>query len=230
MKKRVVVSWSTGKDCAWALHVLRRDTGVEMAGLLTTSNAAFDRVTMHATRLAIARAQAAALGLPLQVVPLPWPCSNSAYERVMGAAVAELVERGVTHVAFGDLMLEDVRSYRTQRLAGSGVDPLFPIWGEPTDQLARRMVDSGLEAVVVCLDPKRLPRDFAGRRFDHALLDALPADVDPCGENGEFHTCVLDGPMFAHRVRATVGATVERDGFCFADLTLDPPLPRPSRA
>lgn len=218
MLRRVLLSWSSGKDSAWTLQVLREDPSVEVVGLLTTVNTTHDRVAMHATRLAILDAQARAAGLPVHVIPLPWPCANDVYDRAMREAIASALDRGVTHVAFGDLFLEDIRAYRVRQLHGSGLEPLFPIWHEPTAALARRIIDTGVEAFLTCVDPKKLPRAFAGRRFDHALLDDLPADVDPCGENGEFHTCVLAGPMFRERVAAAVGEIVERDGFCFADL------------
>lgn len=223
MLYRVLLSWSSGKDSAWALHVLRNDPQVEVVGLLSTVNTAYGRVAMHSTRLELLRAQAQAAGLPLHIVPLPWPCSNEVYEAAMRKAVEDALEHGVTHIAFGDLFLEDVRAYRVKQLEGSGLEPLFPIWHEPTGPLARRMIDAGLQAVITCIDPKKLPRSFAGRRFDHALLDELPQGVDPCGENGEFHTCVLAGPMFREPLHAAVGETVERDGFVFADLLLDLP-------
>jgi len=223
MLYRVLLSWSSGKDSAWALHVLRNDPQVEVVGLLSTVNTAYGRVAMHSTRLELLRAQAQAVGLPLHIVPLPWPCSNEVYEAAMRKAIEDALEHGVTHIAFGDLFLEDVRAYRVKQLEGSGLEPLFPIWHEPTGPLARRMIDAGLQAVITCIDPKKLPRSFAGRRFDHALLDELPQGVDPCGENGEFHTCVLAGPMFREPLHAAVGETVERDGFVFADLLLDLP-------
>jgi uncharacterized protein (TIGR00290 family) len=223
MLYRVLLSWSSGKDSAWALHVLRNDPQVEVVGLLSTVNTAYGRVAMHSTRLELLRAQAQAAGLPLHIVPLPWPCSNEVYEAAMRKAIEDALEHGVTHIAFGDLFLEDVRAYRVKQLEGSGLEPLFPIWHEPTGPLARRMIDAGLQAVITCIDPKKLPRSFAGRRFDHALLDELPQGVDPCGENGEFHTCVLAGPMFREPLHAAVGETVERDGFVFADLLLDLP-------
>ena len=218
MLRRVLLSWSSGKDSAWALHVLRNDPQVEVVGLLTTVNTTHGRVAMHSTRLELLRAQAQAVGLPLHIVPLPWPCSNEVYEAAMRKAIEEGVRRGATHIAFGDLFLEDVRAYRVKQLEGCGLEPLFPIWHEPTGPLARQMIDAGLQAVITCVDPKKLPRSFAGRRFDHALLDELPHGVDPCGENGEFHTCVLAGPMFREPLRAVAGETVERDGFVFADL------------
>lgn len=222
MVRRVLLSWSSGKDSAWTLHVLRKDPDVEVVGLLTTLNTTYGRVVMHATRLAIVEAQARAAGLPLQVVPLPWPCSNEVYERAMRRAIEDGLKLGATHVAFGDLFLEDIRAYRIRQLEGSGLKPLFPIWHEPTAPLARQMIDAGVEAVLTCVDPKKLPRSFAGRKFDHALLDELPEGVDACGENGEFHTCVLAGPMFREPLSSTVGEVVERDGFYFADVVPGP--------
>jgi uncharacterized protein (TIGR00290 family) len=218
MLRRVLLSWSSGKDSAWTLHVLREEPDVEVIGLLTTVNSTHGRVAMHATRLNIVEAQARAVGLPLHVIPLPWPCSNEEYERGMRKAINDGLKSGATHVAFGDLFLEDIRAYRLKQLEGSGIEPLFPIWHEPTELLARRMIDTGVEAVITCVDPNKLPCSFAGRSFDHAFLNELPQDVDPCGENGEFHTCVLTGPMFREPLRAAVGEVVERDGFCFADL------------
>jgi uncharacterized protein (TIGR00290 family) len=218
MRRRVLLSWSSGKDSAWTLHVLRKDPEVEVVGLLTTVNVTHGRVAMHSTRLAIVEAQARAVELPLHVIPLPWPCPNDVYERATRAAVEDGLARGATHVAFGDLFLEDIRAYRIGQLGGSGLEPLFPIWHEPTDRLAARMIDAGVEARLTCVDLKKLPPSFAGRRFDRTLLADLPPGVDPCGENGEFHTCVLAGPMFREPLRATVGEVVERDGFCFADL------------
>ena len=225
MPHRVLLSWSSGKDSAWALQVLREDPVVEVVGLLTTVNTTYGRVAMHATRQALLEAQAHAVGLPLHVIPLPWPCPDEVYERAMSAQVEAALERGVTHVAFGDLFLEHIREYRTRQLEGTGLAALFPIWHEQTAPLARRMIDAGLEAVLTCVDPKRLAPSFAGRRFDHALLHELPDDVDPCGENGEFHTCVLGGPMFRRPLAATVGEVVERDGFCFADVTIESQAP-----
>jgi len=216
--RRVVLSWSSGKDSAWTLHRLRQDPDVELVGLMTTVNTTHERVAMHSTRLELAEAQARAVGLPLHVIPLPWPCPNEVYERVMREAVEDTLGRGATHVAFGDLFLEDIRAYRVKQLEGSGLEPLFPIWQEPTGPLARRMVDAGVEAYVTCVDPRKLPASFAGRRFDHAFLDDLPEGVDPCGEYGEFHTCVVAGPMFRQPLSAVRGEVVERDGFCFADL------------
>ncbi len=201
--------------------MLRKDPDIEVVGLLTTVNTTHGRVAMHSTRLTIVEAQARAVGLPLHVIPLPWPCPNEVYERAMRGAIEDGLKRGATRVAFGDLFLEDIRAYRIKQLEGSGLEPLFPIWHEPTEALARRMIDAGLEAFLTCVDPKRLSRSFAGRKFDHTFLNELPTGVDPCGENGEFHTCVIAGPMFHQRVPAAVGEVVERDGFYFADLVPD---------
>lgn len=218
MTRRVLLSWSSGKDSAWTLHVLRAKPDVEVIGLLTTVNITYGRASMHATRLEILEAQARSVGLPLQTIPLPQPCSNEIYEEAMRRAIEDGIKIGATHIAFGDLLLEDIRDYRIRQLEGTGLTPLFPLWHEPTESLAWRMVDAGLKAVVTCVDLRRLPRSFAGRQFDHSFLDDLPSGIDPCGENGEFHTCVLDGPMFSKPLQVTVGEVVERDGFCFADL------------
>jgi uncharacterized protein (TIGR00290 family) len=217
---KVLVSWSSGKDSAWLVHVLRQRGDVQLAGLLTTINHAAQRVAMHAVRIDVLEAQAAALGLPLWPIPIPSPCPNEVYERAMGEAVARAVADGFTHVAFGDLFLEDVRRYREDRLAGTGLRPLFPLFGADTAVLAREMIAGGLRARITCLNPKVLDRRFAGREFDADLLAELPRDVDPCGERGEFHTCAYDGPMFRERVPIETGITVERDGFVFTDLTI----------
>ena len=218
MLKRVLMSWSSGKDSAWALHTLRQQPDLEVRALLTTFNESADRVAMHAVRSELVRAQAAAVQLPLWEVGLPWPCSNDEYERRMAAAVARARSEGFTHVAFGDLFLEDVRRYREERLAGTGLDPVFPLWGIPTDSLARDMVNGGVRAVLTCVDPRCLSPTFAGREFDATLLRVLPPGVDPCGERGEFHTFVWDGPMFATPISIERGVTVDRDGFVFADV------------
>lgn len=220
---KILVSWSTGKDSAWMLHTLQQQQPGAVAGLLTTTNAAFDRVAMHAVRRELLQAQADATGLPLYVVPLPWPCSNEQYEAIMKAAVDGFGQDGYTHVAFGDLFLEDVRRYREERLAGSGLEPLFPLWKtKPTAALAQEMLDSGLRATLTCVNPKQLDRSFAGRTFDQSLIDDLPAGVDPCGENGEFHSFAHTGPMFNHPIAVCVGDVVDRDGFVFADLAASP--------
>ncbi|HEU4952776.1 MAG TPA: hypothetical protein VFT46_12575 [Holophagaceae bacterium] len=217
-KPRALLSWSSGKDAAWALHALRQEGAVEVVGLLTTINRAFDRVAMHAVREVLLEAQAEAAGLPLWKVEIPWPCPNEAYEAAMAAACARAVAEGIEAVAFGDLFLEDVRDYRIQKLAGTGLRPLFPLWGRPTAELAREMVAGGLKATLTCVDPKVLEPAFAGRDFDARLLADLPPGVDPCGERGEFHSFAWDGPMFDRPVPLRRGEVVERDGFVFADL------------
>jgi uncharacterized protein (TIGR00290 family) len=216
---KTLISWSSGKDSAWMLHVLKQDPSVEIGGLLTTMNEQFDRVAMHAVRRRLLEAQADAAGVRLRTVQLPWPCTNEQYEDRMRVAVAQAVAEGFTHVAFGDLFLEDVRKYREQKLAGTGLTPIFPIWGIPTDELAQRMVDGGLRSVLTCINPKHLNRSFAGRQFNRELLDDLPAGVDKCGERGEFHSFAWDGPMFNNPVAIEVGEVVERDGFVFADIS-----------
>ncbi|HUB30766.1 MAG TPA: hypothetical protein VL967_13760 [Terracidiphilus sp.] len=216
--KRVLLSWSSGKDSAWALHVLRREPGIEIVGLLTTLNTEFQRVAMHGVRRSVLEAQAAAASLPLWIVPLPWPCSNADYEMRMAEVCERAVREGVNAMAFGDLFLRDVRSYREKQLMGTGLVPLFPLWEVPTDRLAREMISGGLRAKLACVDPKQLPASFAGRDFDGALLRELPPSVDPCGERGEFHTCVYAGPMFSRPIALVAGEVVERDSFVFADL------------
>ena len=216
--KRILLSWSSGKDSAWTLHMLRRRQDIEILALLTTLNSEFDRVAMHGTRRSVLEAQARAAGLPLWIVPLPWPCSNEIYEQRMSEACARAIDAGVEAVAFGDLFLADVRACRERQLAGTGLEPLFPLWEIPTHQLAREMIAAGLRTKVVCVDTRQLPADFAGRDFDDEFLRDLPATVDPCGERGEFHTCVYAGPMFAHPLQLCAGERVNRDGFVFADF------------
>jgi uncharacterized protein (TIGR00290 family) len=217
-REKVVVSWSSGKDCAWALHVLRTRGEVEVVGLLSTINADAERVAMHAVRRELVRAQAQALDLPLREVPIPYPCSNAQYEAAMAVAVAAERARGVSAFAFGDLFLEDVRRYREERLLAAGMRALFPLFGSDTTRLAREMTSAGVRAIVTCVDPRALDRSFAGRVWDDALLDALPPSVDPCGENGELHTFVFAGPMLARPLDVRAGEIVEREGFVFADV------------
>jgi uncharacterized protein (TIGR00290 family) len=217
-RPKALLSWSSGKDSAWALHTLREQGDIEVVGLLTTFNQEFARVAMHGVRDELVRRQASAVGLPLLAVQLPWPCPNQAYEAAMSRALASARSDGVTHIAFGDLFLEDIRAYREVRMAKAGMTPLFPLWGMNTTQLAQGMLASGTRATVVCVDPKQLDGRFCGRPFDVSLLSDLPESVDPCGERGEFHTFVWDGPAFAHPVAVTPGEVVERDGFLFADL------------
>lgn len=218
---KTLLSWSTGKDSAWALHLLRRQ-GIAVSGLFTAVNSAFDRVAMHAVRRELLAAQAASAGLPLTEIPIPYPCSNADYERIMGAFCAEARADGVTHMAFGDLFLTDIRSYREQRLQGTGIAPLFPVWGIPTDTLAQDMIGAGLKARITCVDPAKVPREYAGQDFAAIVAAGLPG-VDPCGENGEFHTFCYDCPAFAQPIPLVSGAVVERDGFVFADITLAEP-------
>ncbi|PJG57796.1 ATP-binding protein [Aeromonas cavernicola] len=219
-KKRVLLSWSSGKDCAWALYLLRQDPTVEVVGLFTTLNQAFERVAMHGVRKQVLQQQAECVGLPLITIDLPWPCSNEDYSRIMSDFIARVVADGIQHMAFGDLFLNDVRAYRERQLAGTGITPLFPLWGSQTDELARQMIAAGLQARICSLNPNQLPPQFAGQPFDQALLADLPAGVDPCGENGEFHTLAYDGPMFLRPLAVTVGETVQRDGIVFTDLLL----------
>ena len=217
---KILVSWSSGKDSAWTLHTIRAENIGTPAALLTTVNEAADRVAMHAVRSEVLRAQAVAAGLPLITVPIPSPCPNEIYEERMAAACRAAVADGFTHVAFGDLFLEDVRRYREERLAGTGLTPIFPLWERPTPELAREMIAGGLRARLTCVDPRVLSASFAGRTFDDDLLRDLPVTTDPCGERGEFHTCVTAGPMFSHPLEVTPGVIVERDGFVFADVLL----------
>ncbi|MCI0349362.1 MAG: adenine nucleotide alpha hydrolase [Acidobacteriales bacterium] len=216
--KRALLSWSSGKDSAWSLHVLRQQGEYEVAGLLTTFNAQANRVAMHGVRQELVELQAQAAGVPLWSVPLPAPCSNQEYERIMRHVCAHAVARGIEAVAFGDLFLRDIREYREKQLQGTGLKPLFPLWGTPTNDLASRMIAEGVRARLTCINPAILPTDFAGREFSSELLDELPAGVDPCGENGEFHSCVYAGPMFSTSIAVRVGEVVTRDGFVFADL------------
>lgn len=223
MPRKTLLSWSSGKDSAWALHLLRQNPDFTVAGLFCTVNAAFDRVAMHGVRRELLQQQAEAVGLPVQVLEIPYPCSNDDYAAVMSAFVDQARRDGVECFAFGDLFLEDIRRYREERLAGTGITPLFPLWGIPTAELAQTMVAGGLQARLTCLDPRQLPPSFAGRAFDAEFLRELPPGVDSCGENGEFHTFAHDGPMFRQPVPLTVGETVERDGFVFTDFR---PLPK----
>ena len=218
MAKKTWLSWSSGKDSAWALHVLRGQTGVEVTGLFCTVNREFDRVAMHAVRAELLRRQAERVGLPVRIIPIPNPCSNAEYDEIMSGFVAEARREGIECFAFGDLYLEDIRRYREERLAGTGIAPIFPLWGRPTGELSRAMVNGGLRARITCVDPARLGAEFAGREYDQSFLGAIPETVDPCGENGEFHTFAFDGPMFAGPVDVVVGDTVSRDGFVFTDL------------
>lgn len=212
------MSWSSGKDSTMALDVIRRDEDIDVVALLVTVNAAADRVAMHAVRRVLVEAQADRLGLALNVVEIPSPCTNEEYELRMSEAIDSALADGIEHFVFGDLFLEDVRSYREEKLATTGISPLFPLWGQPTDTLAQSMIDSGVKAVVTCVDPSQISASFAGRFFDESLLHDLPESVDPCGERGEFHTFVFDGPGFSSPIDVEVGEVVERDGFVFCDV------------
>lgn len=218
--KKILLSWSSGKDSAWALHILRQQGEYEVGALLTTINSAFNRVAMHSTRSELVGMQAESVGLPLLTVPLPWPCSNQDYEAAWLRACNQAAEEGFTAIAFGDLFLQDIRVYREKQLQGTALEPLFPIWGMDTDKLARGMIESGLQARLVCVDPKKLDPSFVGRDFNLQLLDDLPPEIDPCGENGEFHTFAYGGPMFQRQLPILTGEHVGRDGFYFCDLVL----------
>lgn len=217
-KPLALLAWSSGKDGAWALQALRRDPEIDVVGLFTVVNARHRRASIHGVREEILRLQAKSIGLPLSVIEIPDPCSHEQYESAMRAFVEEAQSRGIARMAFGDLFLQDVRAYREKNLAGTGMAPAFPLWGEPTEALARRMISSGLRAFVTCIDPKKLPRDLAGRPFDESFLADLPPGIDPCGENGEFHTVAVAGPMFARPIPVRIGDIVERSGFVFADV------------
>ena|SRR5690348_6812235 len=220
MKTKAWLSWSSGKDSAWSLHVMRELGEFEITALLTTVNRTHSRVAMHAVRENILDAQAAAVGLPLVKIPIPSPCPNEIYEAAMAEAMAHARSEGVTHIVFGDLFLGDIRKYREDNLAKCGMTPIFPLWGRDTRELAEEMVAGGLCVFLTCVDPKKLDASFAGRTFDEKFLAEIPASVDPCGENGEFHTCVVAGPMFNREIPVQRGEIVERDGFVFADLIL----------
>ncbi|MHC5039404.1 MAG: Dph6-related ATP pyrophosphatase [Planctomycetota bacterium] len=218
MKKKTLVSWSSGKESAWALHTVLRNPERVVAGLFCTVNRAFDRVAMHGVRIDLVKRQAKSVGLPLEIIEIPYPCSDGEYEVLMARFVERARADHVEHFVFGDLFLEDVRGYREEKLKGCGIEPLFPLWGMPTHALSREMIRSGLRMVITCIDPKQAPAECLGKEFDESLLDSLPESVDPCGENGEFHGFVFDGPMFRERIEITVGEIVHRDGLVFADL------------
>jgi uncharacterized protein (TIGR00290 family) len=217
-KPKAWLAWSSGKDSAWALHVVRQRGEFDVVALLTTVNRTHNRVAMHGVRESLLQAQAASAGLPLVAVPIPSPCTNEEYERAMAAAIARAQSEGVIHMIFGDLFLEDVRRYREENLAKCGMAPVFPLWGIPTRELAGQMIAGGLRSYITCVDPRQLDRSFAGREWDASLLADLPSAADPCGENGEFHTFACAGPMFRAPIGVRAGEIVERDGFVFADL------------
>jgi uncharacterized protein (TIGR00290 family) len=220
MRKKTWLSWSSGKDSAWALHVLRQSGEHEVAGLFTTINAAFERVAMHAVRVELLKRQAEAIGLPLYLIEIPYPCSDEQYDYAMTDFVMLARDNGVQCMAFGDLHLQDIRRYREERMQGIGIEPIFPLWNKPTRALLEEMLAGGLRACLTCVDPRVLSAGFAGRELTTALVDSMPSGIDPCGENGEFHTFVFDGPMFAQPLDIEMGEVMERDGFVFADCRL----------
>jgi uncharacterized protein (TIGR00290 family) len=220
-RPRALISWSSGKDSAFALHEIRRAGEFDVVGALTTVTETFARVSIHGVRQEILQAQCEAAGLPQVIVPIPYPCPNTIYEARMGEAVARAVQDNITHMIFGDLFLAEIRAYREQKLAGTGITPVFPLWERPTLPLAHAMIDSGLEAYLATVDLKKLPAEFAGRKFDLQLLNDLPDGVDPCGENGEFHTCVVAGPFLSRRIAVSLGDCVERDGYAYCDLAME---------
>jgi len=220
-RPKALISWSSGKDSAFALHAIRQACKFDVVGAVTTVTEAFGRVSIHGVRQEVLQAQLEAAGLPPRIVPIPYPCPNEIYEARMGEAVAHAVKDGITHMIFGDLFLADIRAYREQKLAGTGITPVFPLWDMPTRGLAQAMIASGIEAYLATVDLKRLPADFAGRKFDLRLLADLPDGIDPCGENGEFHTCVVAGPMFSKPLAVKPAGRVERDGYAYCDLMLE---------
>lgn len=213
-----MLSWSSGKDSAWSLHAIQQAGDYDVVGIFTTVNAEFQRVAMHGVRLGLLMRQAAAMGLPLTVIDIPWPCSNAEYETAFSNFISQALEDGIEGIVFGDLFLEDIRQYRVSQLADTGLSAIFPLWLIATDELAKTMVDAGLKAIITCVDPKQCPREFAGREYNAELLAELPSSVDPCGENGEFHTFVFDAPIYAKPIDVRIGEVVERDGFVFADV------------
>jgi len=218
VKKRTLLSWSSGKDSAWALHILRQQSDIEVVGLFCTINQAFERVAMHAVRTELVQQQAESLGLPLHLIQIPYPCSNTEYSTIMQAFVDQAKRQAIECFAFGDLFLEDIRHYREVSLAETGITPIFPLWGISTNDLSKHMVASGLRAKITCVDSQYLPSEFSGKEYEEGFLEALPSHVDPCGENGEFHSFVYDGPMFEKAINFSIGETVLRDGFVFTDL------------
>lgn len=216
--KKTLLSWSSGKDSAWTLYKLQQRSDVELLGLVTTVNQTHQRVAMHAVRLVLLKQQAAAANLPLHIINIPHPCSNENYNQAMEGFFDSIQQIGATHMAFGDLFLEDIRQYREENLKGTGLTPMFPLWLEPTEKLAQKMIDAGLKTRITCIDPNKLSANFAGREFNQQFLDDLPDGIDPCGENGEFHSFTYAGPMFKKPINISTGDVVEREGFIFADL------------
>ena len=221
MKKKTLLSWSSGKDSAWALYRLQRDPEIDVVGLFCTVNQKFDRVAMHGVRRELLELQAERLDLPLYVIDIPYPCSNEEYEARMTMFIGQAKADNIECCAFGDLYLEDVRQYRENNLKGTGITPLFPLWGIPTETLSKDMIQNGLRAIVTCIDPGSMPEHFAGREYNKSFLEDIPREVDPCGENGEFHSFAFDGPMFSESIKVSAGEVVRRDGFVFSELTLN---------
>lgn len=228
MSKQTLFSWSSGKDSAWALHVLQHDPDIQVVGLFSTVNQQHQRVAMHAVRVELLQRQADAVGLPLQILPIPHPCSNEQYGSIMNVFLAEAQKRHIECIAFGDLFLQEVRDYRENALKETGITPIFPLWQRPTNQLIRQMLSEGLRAVITCIDPRQLPATFIGRELSSSLLAELPHTADPCGENGEYHTFVTNGPMFHYPIEVQTGEVVERDGFVFLDLLPNGFVPTPA--
>lgn len=218
MRRKALMSWSSGKDSAWALHQLRLTPEIDVTGLFCTVNTEFHRAAMHGVRVELLQRQAENIGLPLEIIEIPNSCSNGEYEKIMGEFVERAKNNNIEHFVFGDLFLGDIRSYREEKLKGSGIEPIFPLWGMATDKLSRAMIRGGLRAVITCMDPEQTTVELIGREFDESFLDALPERVDPCGENGEFHSFVFDGPMFKRKIDILAGDVVHRDGFVFADI------------
>jgi uncharacterized protein (TIGR00290 family) len=216
--KKTLLSWSSGKDSGWALHALREDPEINLCGLFTVVNESYDRVSMHATRMDLLLDQAAAAGLPLEVITIPHPCSSEECDAIMRKFCDSAAADGIENMAFGDLFLRDIRNYRETQLQKTGIRPIFPLWNIPTDILAAEMLAAGVEAYISCVDPQQLPASFAGRRWSRELLNEMPKNVDPCGENGEFHTVVVGGPMLNRRIAVRIGETIEREGFVFTDI------------
>lgn len=218
MSKKTLISWSTGKDSAWALYQLQNQPDFEIVGLFCTINKEFSRTVMHAVRIELLQMQANAIGLPLDIIEIPYPCSNAEYETIMQRFVDDAKNDNIECFAFGDLFLEDIRAYRIEKLRGTGITAVFPLWNQATDRLSKEMIDGGIKAVITCIDPRKLAKNFVGQTYNQTFLNALPDEVDPCGENGEFHSFVFDAPMFKEQIDISVEGIVERDGFIFADV------------
>ncbi len=216
--KKTYLSWSSGKDSAWALYQLQQNPNIDIVGLFTTINEKYNRAAMHGTRVEMLQRQADAAGLPIEIIKLPDVCSNEEYESIIGSFIEDVQKKGIECIAFGDLFLEDIRNYRKRQLKKTKIEPLFPLWKIPTDNLAKQMLESNLEAYISCVDKKKVPKAVAGKKWSQAILNELSKDVDPCGENGEFHTIVVNGPMFKNSIPISVGEIVEKEGFVFADI------------